>query len=283
MPRKSRELRLQQATSLLDAYVIAGAQDLYQGRFIDDMCYRLKLGKGLSKKQREWLDTLIEEGVPAPKGDPVLIVKIENALCVDGMQHRYSVLRDFLRKVRNGWDLSDKQENFLNIMLNEAEEVRLHGRWSPDEELIRKLRFAVQLSKGKNSWYWQHRPGTAKAYDKVNNWLVWTQQKEVRKDIHELTGREGSEPVDEPHIDEWVCNKLLQSHKKDLVELDTPSHQSGSIRYHRNNGHVVLISGGPGVNQAGQLTYPCLVNGNIQDIPRELLLKRRMKVINETT
>ena len=283
MPRKPRALRLKQAEALFEAYVTAGVQDLYQGRFIGDMCYRLKLGKGLSKKQREWLDTLIEEGVPALKGDPVLIAKTESAMGVDGMQHRYSVLRDFLRKIRNGWDLSDKQENFLNIMLDEAEEIRLHGRWSPDEELIRKLRFGVQLSKGKNAWYWQHRPGTAKAYDKVNNWLVWTQQKEARKDIHELTGREGSEPVDEPHIDEWVCNKFLQSHKKDLAELDTPSHQSGSIRYHRNSGHVVLISGDPGVNQAGQLTYPCLVNGNIQDIPRELLLKRRTKVINEAT
>ena len=59
MPRKSRELRLQQATSLLDAYVIAHVQDLYQGRFISDMCYRLGLGKGLSKKQREgWIPLL---------------------------------------------------------------------------------------------------------------------------------------------------------------------------------------------------------------------------------
>tara|TARA_Y100000310_G_scaffold205782_1_gene206114 strand:+ start:1620 stop:2471 length:852 start_codon:yes stop_codon:yes gene_type:complete len=281
MPRKSRELRLQQATALLEKYVSAGLIDEYHGRFIGDMCRRLERVKGLSKKQRDWLDSLIEEGAPTPKGDPELIAKFESVMGMDGMQHRRSVLSDFLRRIRNGWDLSEKQENFLNIMWAEADGIRLNGRWSPDEELIKKLQLAVQFSKAKNTWYWQHRPGTAKAYDKVNNWLEWSNQKEAREAIDILTGHPGFEPVDEPHIDEWVCNKLLQAHKKDLAEFDAPSHQSGSIRYHRDNGHVALVSGGPDVNLAGQVTYPCLVGGNLQDIPREFLLKRRTKVINE--
>ena len=273
MPRKSRELRLQQATSLLDAYVIARVQDLYQGRFISDMCYRLGLGKGLSKKQREWLDTLIEEGVPVPKGDPALIAKIESAKEVDGMQHRHTVLGEFLRKIRNGWDLSDKQENFLEIMLNEAEEIRQNGKWSPNEELIKKLQLVIRLSKAKNTWYWQHRPGTAKAYDKVNNWLEWFNQKELRCFVGEA-GLEGFEPVDEPHIDEWACNKLFEACKKPLGELKKPKHLPGELRHFRGGPQIALVVGAP-ILQGGEVGYPVIVDG--EQLLTYQLTKRRSR------
>ena len=277
MPRKSRELRLKQAEELYEAYVTAGVTDLYQARFISDMCYRLGLGKGLSKKQREWLDTLIEEGVPTPKGDPVLIAKIESARDVDGMQHRRQVLSDFCRKVRNGWDLSDKQENFLETMLNEAEEIRQSGKWSPSEVTVEKLRLVIQLAKGKNTWYWQHRPGVAKAFTKVKEWMQWYETREENKKIREITGTL-HEPIDEPHIDEWACNKVITAYKKDLAQFENPTHLSGSIRYHRDNGYIALISGTPSVDDYGRVVYPCLVDGNLKDIPNTLLLKRRPKI-----
>ena len=280
MPRKPRALRLKQAEALFEAYVTAGVQDLYQGRFISDMCYRLGLGKGLSKKQREWLDTLIEEGVPVPKGDPVLIAKIESAKEVDGMQHRHTVLSEFLRKIRNGWDLSDKQENFLENMLKEAEDIRQNGKWSPSKETIEKLRLSLRLVKSKNTWYWQHRPGVAKAFAKVKEWVQWYETRETNKMIQEITGT-GPIIIAEPHIDEWACNKVIESQKKSLTELDVPTHQSGSIRYHRDNGHVALVSGIPHVDDQGCVVYPCLVNGNLENVPSTLLKKRRVKVVNE--
>ena len=100
MPRKSQELRLQQTTSLLEKYNSAGLDSDYRGRFIRDMCYRLELAKALSKKQRDWLDSLIEEGAATPMGDPVLIAKIQHSMEVDGMQHRRDVLSDFLHRIR---------------------------------------------------------------------------------------------------------------------------------------------------------------------------------------
>jgi len=244
------------------------------------MCYRLGLGKGLSKKQREWLDTLIEEGVPVPKGDPLLIAKIESAKEVDGMQHRHTVLGEFLRKIRNGWDLSDKQENFLEIMLNEAEDLRQNGKWSPSTQTVEKLRLSLCLVKSKNTWYWQHRPGVAKAFTKVKDWLQWLETRETNKKIQEISGTV-HEPIDEPHIDEWACNKVIESQKKNLTELEVPTHQSGSIRYHGDNGHVALVSGAPHVDNYGNVVYPCLVNGNLENVSSTLLKKRRVKVVNE--
>ena len=160
MPRKSRELRFQQATSLLEVYKTMNMAGNYQGRFIRDMCYRLEIGKGLSKKQRDWLDSLIEDGAPTPKGDPALIAKIQDAMEADGMQHRQNILSDFLHRIQQGWNLSEKQEKFLNIMFAEAEKVRTMGRWSPDDALCSKLKMAVLITHGRNGggWYLGHRP-----------------------------------------------------------------------------------------------------------------------------
>ena len=71
--RKSLKLRTSQAVALKEAYEDASMADDYRYRFINDMCTRLSRGKALTKKQRSWLDNLIDEGVPAPKGDLVMI------------------------------------------------------------------------------------------------------------------------------------------------------------------------------------------------------------------
>jgi len=285
MPRKSRELRFQQATSLLEAYKAMNMAGNYQGRFIRDMCYRLELGKGLSKKQRGWLDSLIEEGAPISKGDPVLIVKIQDSMEVDGMQHRRNILSDFLHRIQQGWKLSEKQENFLQVMLAEAEKIKITGRWSPDDELCSKLKIAVLITRGRNGggWYLGHRPGTAKAYDRIEKWFRWKRQEEENDKLRNA----GSlvENVGAPPIDEWACDKLLNSCKKEFTELENPKHPAGSIRYHRFDGRIVLISDVPHISdivEVGKVVYPCLSNGELTNIEGSLLLKRRPKTSHIT-
>ena len=80
MARKSAALRLSQSQTLLVGYTDAGLDATRGGRFIADMIYRLSRGKGLSKRMRDWLDSLIEEGVPTPKGDPAILAKIDAAV-----------------------------------------------------------------------------------------------------------------------------------------------------------------------------------------------------------
>ena len=83
MPRKSRELRMQQAKDLLAAYSEAGLVT-NQSRFINDMIYRMQCNKGLSPRQRQWLDNLIEEGIPTPKSSE-LYDRIMSASKVKGL------------------------------------------------------------------------------------------------------------------------------------------------------------------------------------------------------
>ena len=88
MPRKSKELRKQQAHDLATQYNNEGLGNDYRARFIRDMISRLDRNKGLSKRQREWLDSLIAEGIPKPKGNPQLLQSIREALAVEGLPSR---------------------------------------------------------------------------------------------------------------------------------------------------------------------------------------------------
>ena len=67
----------------------------------------------------------------------------------------------------------EKQEKFLSSMLAKAETLRAEGRFRPSAEAIKDLRAAVSICGRKNSWYWQHRQGTYRAYEKVSVWLEW--------------------------------------------------------------------------------------------------------------
>ena len=102
MPRKSRELRLSQTKSLIEAYTEAGIGHADRSfRFMNDMSARLERGKGLSKGQRDYLDNLIDQGVPKPKNEEK-VKEILEAAEVDGMQEVSSTLKDFAYKVGKG-------------------------------------------------------------------------------------------------------------------------------------------------------------------------------------
>ena len=85
MPRKSKTLRLQQAKDTLSGYVSAGLRTASQARFLADMISRMERDRYPTKRQRDWLDRIIEEGVPEPKGDLEYIAKIDEALSTDGI------------------------------------------------------------------------------------------------------------------------------------------------------------------------------------------------------
>ena len=274
MARKSKELRLSQSKELLASFDAAGLQSDYRYRFIRDMISRLGRDRGLSQKQRKWLDSLIEEGVPAPKGDPILIAEIMGAASLDGMQHRRQVLNDFAGRINRGHDLSPNQAKFLDLMLQEAKEIQANGKFQPGD--IKALGNAYSLLSGKSEWYWAHRRGTGKAYSKVGAWLEWNTLREVIKEIKDL-GKESSHVLyDEPHIDEWCCNKVMTAAKTGLSELNNPSHPVGSLRYVSLGGkniHGVIMSL-PRVD-GNKLYQDVLVSGELKAYLTEEIRKRK--------
>ena len=149
MARKSRDLRLSQTKDLIAKYEAAGLGNDKVCRFMRDMEYRLERNKGLSTGRRNWLDRLIDEGVPEAK-NPERVEEILAAANLEGMQEKKSVLEDFAGKVRKGWSLSEKQEKWLHAMLIEAQDIRENGVWHPSDELKADLEICLRIAKTKN-------------------------------------------------------------------------------------------------------------------------------------
>ena len=92
MARKSRDLRLAQTKDLISKYEAAGLGNDKACRFMRDMEYRLERNKGLSTNRRNWLDSLIDEGVPEAK-NPERVEEILAAANLEGMQEKICTRR----------------------------------------------------------------------------------------------------------------------------------------------------------------------------------------------
>jgi len=273
MARKSLELRLGQTKALIDEYVKAGLVSDRSCHFMNDMMHRMERGKGMSTGQRKYLDNLIDQGVPTLKNE-TRVKEILAAADVDGMQQVAQTLKDFAYKLGKGWSLSEKQEKFLTNLLAKAATLKLEGRFRPCEETVEDLENAAAICATKNSWYWNHRPGTAKSYDKVREWLEWNTRREVIEDVEAL-GKDSIHILgEEPIIDQWACDKLLKACKKPLEELKNPKHQAGEIRHFRGGPQIALIVGTP-ILQKGEVVYPVIVDG--EQLMTHQLNKRRSR------
>ena len=269
--RKSRELRLSQAIQLVEDYTKLGLANDYRMRFVRDMISRLDRGKGLSKKQRSWLDSLIENGSPTPQGDPVLIKKIQDAIELDGMQRRSQVLQDFCGQIVGGRRLSEKQQSFLDIMLAEAAKIMTHGKFRPTD--LECLEDAVAILGGKNDWYFAHRGGTAKALRNVNDWLEWHR---AEKDLAQSSY---DSDLAEPPIDEWSCSKVLDAVKGSFRQLNEIKHPTGEMRYVRRGSDkslsVIVITDPYICRIKRQVCQDVLVDGDVIIVRPDEIRKRR--------
>jgi hypothetical protein len=269
MARKSAALRLQQASDLAQAYSKAGLSGDRNFRFISDMITRITRSRGLTTKQRNWLDALIEEGVPKPKGDLALIERMEQALAVPGAEGMRDTLTDFLRRERNGWSLSPKQIAFRDRLLAEAEDIAANGPWKPSEEQARDLESCSKLARARSQMYWSTHPGEHRACQAVEAWQAG----------------------DRDNIDKWSVEKVLHSFRVGLRELANPyadpgtliwtrvrSDTPGSSRYHYDTEVVpALVSGPPTVSDRGTVVYPALADGQFLQLTAKQLMKRKPK------
>jgi hypothetical protein len=232
------------------------------GRFIRDMISRLERGKGLSKGQRNWLDSLIEEGVPQPKGDQVLLSKIDEAIATLGMESKVSALNDFRRKVFNGWSLSPKQSKWLADMIVDADQLRISGPWAPDEEQIGLMRDIANLSRGYNSTYWATHGGTARAVEKIRDYLKILDNESIVDDSQTQT-------LAKIGLDEWCINKAKKAMNGRLRELrEVPYAKAGDLvwtRYRPDGASwndlqwfQAPVCGPPEVSSRGTVVYPVL-------------------------
>jgi len=255
MARKSRVLRLEQSQGLLEAFTSAGLSEDYRGRFIRDMTTRLERGKGLSTRQRSWLDTLIEEGVPEPKGDRKLMETLESAAALRGMESGDAkILREFAGKVRNGWGLSEKQTEWAARLLAKADHIREHGVWEPSLDQLERLKVCKKLGLSYSNTFWSTHPGSWKSYQSVCDYLASTDMVANR----------------------YRCEIVLKMFNTKLVELfEKPRFSSGDIAFDAVKKDAGLVCGQPTVDGDGRICYPVLIGEEHQQIPTKRLRKRR--------
>ena len=277
MPRKSKDLRISQTKSLIEAYKEVGIGHADRSfRFMNDMVTRLERGKSLSSGQRNYLDNLIDQGVPSLKNED-RVNHILAAAEVDGMQEVSPTLRDFAYKVGKGWSLSEKQEAFLQKLLQKSEKLKVEGRYRPDPCVVEDLKTADAILRHKNGWYWQHRVGTAKAYDKVKTWLKWHDSKDALEKLAQTHPDHSFHLEKEPIVDKWACDKVLKTVKNQISEIKNPRHAVGSIAWMKSGTSqkvLGLVSGEPTV-QRGVIVYPFLVDGEDMMVPSDQIKKRR--------
>lgn len=254
MARKSRNLRLTQTKDMIQQYESAGLSNDKVCHFMRDMEYRLERNKALSAKRRSWLDKIIDEGVPAPKNEH-RVNEILEAANLEGMQEKKSILEDFAGKIRRGWSLSEKQEAWLDKLLVSAKDIRENGIWEPSDDLKADLEICLKLAKRQGGYYWQHRPGAAKAYTKVEAYV----------------------DGDNKYIDEWACTKFTNNFKKQLSEVKNPKHMIGDMRYIGHSGEIVMITDNPFVDDSGRVKYPVLASGSVRNESSGNIFKRKRK------
>jgi len=258
MARKSRDLRMNQTILLIEGYEKESLQGDYRYRFLSDVKMRMEKGKSLTKRQRSWLDNLIEEGAPKIVRDDKLIGQIKEVINLRGMEHRSQVLTDFMMKLSCGKDLSPKQQSFLVGMLEEAEKVKCMGPYEPSNDDKNLLRQCVKLSEGYSSIYWQTHPGTARALRNISDWINGTSSA----------------------VDEWSVNKVTKAMASKLREInESPYASTGDLVWVRKNGNMItgVISGDPEICPRGDIKYPVLAGSELLMMSKAMLAKRKTR------
>ena len=265
MPRKSAALRLSQSQKLLAEYTEAGLAGSYQGRFITDMVRRFERSKGLSKKQRDWLDSLIEEGVPAPKGDPSTIAKLDAAVAawandVD-REWEAGVINDFKHRLNGGYKLSEKQTALMEKLLKKADDdISGVNLFHPTEEQVADLHTLVKLYGGYAPQWRAERPAVAKAVRRVSAFLC------------------GEGTIEIYHYD-----KLYKSMGAKLRRFKTPRFAEGTLGWiaiynveeRTNTKHPATALTDVYVTDRGEIVNDWFCNGEVTTKSQDQVAKRR--------
>jgi len=221
MARKSQKLRLSQALDLKAAYEENALTSARAYRFLCDVTARMGRGKYPTKRQRDWLDALIDEGVPKPAcKDLELLAEVDAAIKGwAGCTHRAwerGVLLDFRHRLFKGWNFSEKQSALLEkLVLRYEDDAAGANVFTPTEEQRKDLEDLCRLYKGYAPLWKSERPAVAKAVDRVERFLAG----DIGFDNRPWT------------IEEYHWNKLNKAMGSRLKTIKVPRFSSGSLGF----------------------------------------------------
>lgn len=183
MARKSAQRRLEELLALREDFKknpTAAQFHSWTVSFIDSMIIKLERGKGLTKKMRDKIDSIVDEGIPAIP-DSKEADEIERwATLLDSKGG--AILLDFATRMRKGWDLSEKQKAFRDKLVEQAKHNHENGFWEPCPETFKMMDLANRLYYCYSSSYWYSHPGFDNNMKKLNRFLAGTERGYTEKD-----------------------------------------------------------------------------------------------------
>ena len=137
--------------------------------------------------------------------------------------------------------------------------------------------FAVKFFNGwdrYNDFYLQSHPGLSSAIQKGQQLMTY-----MSEDLGLVAA------LTESVFDEWCMNKLFKQFKTPLTELAQPKHPAGEMRFTviKRTGVLpvalaIIIVAEPTVNKHGQICYPTIINGALENISSERIAKRMPRI-----
>ena len=221
MARMSLDNRLMLGDQMITRWTEAGFQNHKTLTFVKDMVYRMRNGRGMTVKQRNWYDSAVQEPTPEVHNKE-LVAQLRIAATIPGMEKNAEVLNDFAYRASRGWTMTENQQNFINRLLDDTEKLKVTGPWCPNPEEKAKIELVVGISRRYSAYYLNGRPGFQKALTHCTLWLV------------------GSIP----HLDKWSAEKVMEScwAERDMITDCTVKFPIGSLVETRSGLLCVVMS-----------------------------------------
>jgi len=271
MARKSQARRTQEARELLNTYREAGFGENEWGvKFLSSVINQMDRGRYPSKRQRDRIDAMVEEGVPTPKGNTELLAKMDAAVAywtaANERQWECDILRDMRRRVFNDWSMSEKQTKLLNdIVQRHQDDITGANVFIPTPEQRADLEILVKLYNGYTRFWREQRPAVRKAVQRVTSFL------------------DGFATIEEYHY-----NKLIKAMGAKLQRYKTPRFAAmdlakyvDSVRVDGNwerVTHIVTAMSGTYVTDQGLIVNDFLLpTGEVKTLPAERVRKVRKR------
>ena len=276
--RKSNEMRMADTLHAIKLWEAAGFGADKRVAFMRDAHVRMGRGKGLTTKQRAWLDTLTTEQPPTPKGDAALLARLDAAMAQAFITPRSKeALASFKFTLLKGYNLSDAQEKFMNSILAQTEDAIKNGPWTPSEKQLREATFALSIIKKRGTNWQQMHPGTMNSAKRVNEWI----------------NTRNTDRAAAVLITEWDLDKIISAVKPAVNEFNNPKFAEGDMVWikpsltpwvgagspNKQPGNTfALITGTPVAFGGGRVGYPVLMSGMTYVIETTDIKKNAPKV-----
>ncbi len=266
--RKPRGIRLAQTQNLVSQYKDAGLSSHRNYSFISQMESKLKAKRNISKKQRDWLDSLIDAGIPVCKNKD-LCVRIMTAIGVSELEFHRPVLESFYKQAYDGKTFSEKQNAYLESLLSKANDFIRGNFWKPSRDQYEDAKICLKLAKDFDHLWVASHPGFAIAWREVQE-LTDGKRRSISERRFLQFMKWTSKKLRDYKNPRFCAGQMAWINKHDaarIAQVPLRDEDPTSLR--------ILITSDVYINDKGQTVNDVLIGGSLVTLRQESIKKRR--------